>query len=197
MTVFDVGQEGGSYYITMEYVQGKTLQDVLRKVRRINKENFLNIAIPLCDVLSYAHSKKVIHRDVKPSNVILFPSKGVKLMDFGIAKVLQQGGKDQTMMRGTPLYMAPEQIMGKGVDNRTDIYALGVTFYEMLSGTPPFIEGDVMYAHVHNKPRAIETLVPDVDSAIAALVMKCLEKDKDKRFSSADEIKAVLSNIAI
>ena len=114
--MFDIGQENGIYYITMEYVQGKTLQQILQKVRRVNFENFMAIANPLCDVLTYAHSRKVIHRDIKPSNIILFPNRGVKLMDFGIAKVLAKGGQDKTAMRGTPLYMAPEQITGQGID---------------------------------------------------------------------------------
>lgn len=195
VTVFDVGQVNGSYYITMEYVQGRTLQQVLQKIRRVNLENFINVAMPLCDVLSYAHSKKVIHRDVKPSNVILFPKKGVKLMDFGIAKVLQEGGKDQTLMRGTPLYMAPEQIMGKGIDHRTDIYALGITFYEMLSGTPPFTEGDVMYAHVHNQPRAIDEIINGLDPNLSGLIMRCIAKNKEERFNSVDEIKIMLSKV--
>jgi len=173
--------------------KGKTLQQILQKVRRVNLENFLNVAIPLCDVLSYAHSKNVIHRDIKPSNVILFPNRGVKLMDFGIAKVLQHGGKDQTQMRGTPLYMAPEQIMGQGVDRRTDLYALGITFYEMLSGTPPFMEGDVMYAHVHRAPKPLEELVPGIDPRLSSVVMRCLEKDKNARFKSTEEIQSVLS----
>src|SRR5262249_2435913 len=153
------GQENGNYFMAMEYVEGKTLQQVLKQVKRVNLQNFSFIAKPLCDVVAYAHEHRVIHRDIKPSNILLLPNKTVKLMDFGLAKVLQDMSIDKTMLRGTPLYMAPEQILGKDIDHRCDIYALGILFYEMLSGTPPFFQGDIMYAHLHTAPPPLKDAV--------------------------------------
>jgi len=125
VTVFDVGQEEGVYFMAMEYVEGKTLQQVLKQVKKVNLQSFLNVAKPLCEVVAYAHENRVIHRDIKPSNIILLANRTVKLMDFGLAKVLQDMSIDKTMLRGTPLYMSPEQVLGKDIDHRTDIYSLG------------------------------------------------------------------------
>src|SRR5262249_54768305 len=131
VTVYDVGQEGDNYFMAMEFVEGKTLQQVLKQVKKIDLQNFKHIAKTLCEVISYAHAQHVIHRDIKPSNIILLPSRTVKLMDFGLAKVLQDMSIDKTMLRGTPLYMSPEQVLGKDIDHRTDVYSLGILFYEM------------------------------------------------------------------
>ncbi len=187
VTIYDVGQEGGNYFIAMEFVEGKTLQQVLQKVKRVNEENFRAIAKPLCEVIDYAHSQKVIHRDVKPSNILLMASRQVKLMDFGLAKVLQDLSIDKTMLRGTPLYMSPEQVLGKDIDHRTDIYSLAVIFYELLAGRPPFIEGDIMYAHLHTQPPALSDLAQNVPDSIIQVIMQALSKDKTKRPNTATE----------
>lgn len=189
VTVYDVGQEGKDTYISMEYVQGKTLQQILKTIRKVKPGDFSSIATPLCQAVSYAHENKVIHRDIKPSNIILVPqNKSVKLMDFGLAKVLQDLSIDKTMLRGTPLYMSPEQILGQNIDHRTDIYALGILFYECLTGAPPFTTGDIMYAHLHTKPKPILEVDPTLPQKLAEIIMKCIEKDKNLRPNDAKEI---------
>ncbi|HLG19669.1 MAG TPA: protein kinase [Bdellovibrionota bacterium] len=196
VTVYDVGQENGSYFIAMEFLQGKTLQQVLKQVKKVDLPNFLHIAKALCDVIGYAHEQKVIHRDIKPSNILLLPNRSVKLMDFGLAKVLQEMSIDKTMLRGTPLYMSPEQVLGKDIDQRTDIYSMGVLFYEMLAGTPPFFKGDIMYAHLHTPPPPLAPQAEGVPGAITDVVMSCLSKDKAGRPSTARDIIKVLAAMA-
>jgi eukaryotic-like serine/threonine-protein kinase len=188
VTIFDVGQENGNYFMAMEYVEGKTLQQVLKQVKKVNLPNFKFIAKPLCDVMAYAHENRVIHRDIKPSNILLLPNRSVKLMDFGLAKILQDMSIDKTMLRGTPLYMSPEQILGKNIDHRCDIYSLGVLFYEMLAGKPPFYEGDIMYAHLHSPPPPLGELVTEVPPNTVEVIMSCLEKDKTKRPANASAL---------
>lgn len=188
VTVFDVGQENETYFIAMEYVEGKTLQEILKQFKKVSLENFAHIAKPLCEVIAYAHDQKVIHRDIKPSNILLLPTRTVKLMDFGLAKVLREISIDKTMLRGTPLYMSPEQILGKDIDHRTDIYSLGVLFYEMLAGKTPFYEGDIMYAHLHTSPPHLSELITDVPQQVISSIMSCLAKDKKQRPSSAKEL---------
>ncbi len=188
VTIFDVGQENGTYYIAMEYVQGKTLQQVLKHVKKMDFKNFCLIAKPLCEVITYAHSQRIIHRDIKPSNIILLPSRSVKLMDFGLAKVLQDISIDKTMLRGTPLYMSPEQVLGKDIDHRADIYAMGIIFYEMLSGSPPFTKGDILYAHLHQPPPPLSEVPADVPKNATETIMACLAKDKAGRPMTAEEL---------
>ncbi|MCB0308719.1 MAG: protein kinase, partial [Bdellovibrionales bacterium] len=185
VTIYDVGEEDGTYFIAMEYADGKTLQEVLKLYHRITGNNFLHIAKALCSAVFYAHEQRIIHRDIKPSNIILMPNRSVKLMDFGLAKILQDLAIDKTMLRGTPLYMSPEQVLGKDIDHRCDIYALGVVFYEMLAGKPPFTEGDIMYAHLHTEPKPLVEVVTDVPKSFSSAIMRCLEKDKTKRPDSA------------
>jgi serine/threonine-protein kinase len=187
VTVFDVGEEGGNYFIAMEYVEGKTLQQVLAQVKKVNLANFMHIAKPMCEVVGYAHEQRVIHRDIKPSNILLLPSRTVKLMDFGLAKVLQDMAIDKTMLRGTPLYMSPEQVLGKDIDHRTDIYSLGVLFYELLAGAPPFVTGDIMYAHLHTAPPPIDKSATDAPSHVTDVILQALSKDKAQRPGTAKD----------
>lgn len=193
VTVYDVGEQDGAYFMAMEYVEGQTLQEILKRYRRVTGANFLHIARALCTVLDFAHQRKVIHRDVKPSNIILTPDKNVKLMDFGLAKILEDLAIDKTMLRGTPLYMAPEQVLGKDIDHRCDIYALGVIFYEMLAKSPPFVEGDIMYAHLHVAPRPLLEAASDVPAHVAQAVMACLEKKKTDRPETARALWQMIS----
>ncbi len=188
VTIYDVGQEKDHYFIAMEFVEGKTLQDVLKRVKKVDPTNFKHIAKSLCDVVGYAHEKHVIHRDIKPSNILLTNARLVKLMDFGLAKVLADMSIDKTMLRGTPLYMSPEQILGKDIDHRADLYALGIIFYEMLAGRPPFIEGDILYAHLHTQPPPLTDLVPNLPGPLVAAIMRVLAKEKTARPATAKEL---------
>ncbi|MFH1018196.1 MAG: protein kinase [Pseudomonadota bacterium] len=188
VTVYDIGEEAGNFFMAMEYVEGKTLKEVLKQIKKVNVESFKFVAKALCDVVAYAHEHHVIHRDIKPSNIILLPSRTVKLMDFGLAKVLRNSSSDKTSLRGTPLYMSPEQVLGKDIDHRTDIYSLGILFYEMLAGRTPFKEGDVLYAHVHTPAPPIQEFAPNAPEAVARTIMSCLEKDKTKRPATAKDL---------
>ena len=189
--VFEGGVWNNKPYIVMEYIDGTTL-DKLIKEGNLSLEDKLAIMKKICYGLSYAHQKGIIHRDIKPSNILVSKDlKKIKLTDFGLAKMLIK--KSITLAGttlGTPYYMAPEQLESKNVDHRADIYSLGVTFYELLSGKLPF-EGDpvsIIYKHLKEKPKPLRELVPDIPPELDIIVMKMLEKNPDRRYKSVDEV---------
>jgi len=190
VTVYDTGEQQGRYYIAMEYVEGTTLKEILRRRGAISPSGILHLLMQICEALAYAHEKKVVHRDIKPANAMWTRDKKVKLMDFGLAKVIEEARNHTTVVAGTPYYMSPEQTLGKNVDHRTDIYSLGVAVFEMATGTVPFKEGNIPYHHVHTAPPKVLELRPDLPPAIAAIIERCLEKDPDNRYQSAREILA-------
>jgi serine/threonine-protein kinase len=142
----------------------------------------------ISEALAYAHEKKIVHRDIKPANAMWTRDKKVKLMDFGLAKVVEEARNHTTVVAGTPYYMSPEQTLGKNIDHRTDIYSLGVAIFEMATGTVPFKEGNIPYHHVHTAPPKIRELRPDLPSTLSDIVERCLEKDPGNRYQSASEI---------
>jgi serine/threonine-protein kinase len=146
--------------------------------------------VQICEALAYAHEKKVVHRDIKPANAMWTRDKKAKLMDFGLAKVVEEARNHTTVVAGTPYYMSPEQTLGKNIDHRTDIYSLGVAIFEMATGTVPFKEGNIPYHHVHTAPPKILDIRSDLPKALASIVERCLEKDPANRFQSAGEILA-------
>ena len=148
----------------------------------------LEIFIQLAQALDYAHSKKVIHRDIKPSNIMWTQNQIIKVMDFGLAKLLEEVKTGRTLVSGTPLYMSPEQTLGKPLDHRTDIYSAGVTMYELFCGQPPFTEGDLGYHHIHTSPRSPREQNPEIPDELNRIVLKCLAKSPDQRYQSAREI---------
>jgi serine/threonine-protein kinase len=182
VTIYDTGRDEEGVFITMEFVEGVSLKDLLDKAQMISVRDFLDISKQICQGLDFAHSRNIIHRDIKPANIMVNKEKGIKIMDFGLAKILTDTMMDKTSVKGTPLYMAPEQILGGKVDHRADIYSLGCTFYRMVSGRPPFIEGDVYYHHLHTAPPLPSTLNPTLPEQLDRLIMKCLAKDKSKRY---------------
>ena len=190
VTVYDTGEQHGRYYIAMEYVEGTTLKEILRRRGAISPSGILHVLMQICEALAYAHEKKVVHRDIKPANAMWTRDKKVKLMDFGLAKVIEEARNHTTVVAGTPYYMSPEQTLGKNVDHRTDIYSLGVAIFEMATGTVPFKEGNIPYHHVHTAPPKIRELRPDLPSTLSAIVERCLEKDPGNRYQSAGEILA-------
>ncbi len=190
VTVYDTGEQQGRYYIAMEYVEGTTLKEILRRRGTISPSGILHILMQICEALKYAHEKKVVHRDIKPANAMWTRDKKVKLMDFGLAKVIEEARNHTTVVAGTPYYMSPEQTLGKNIDHRTDIYSLGVAIFELATGTVPFKEGNIPYHHVHTAPPRIRELRPDLPSTLSAIVERCLEKDPDNRYQSAGEILA-------
>jgi serine/threonine-protein kinase len=197
VTVYDTGEQQGRYYIAMEYVEGTTLKEILRRRGPISTAGILHVLVQVAEALAYAHEKKVVHRDIKPANVMWARDKKAKLMDFGLAKVVAEARDHTTVVAGTPYYMSPEQTLGKNIDHRTDIYSLGVTLFELATGTVPFKEGNIPYHHVHTAPPDVRTLSGDLPAPLAEIIARCLEKDPTDRFQSAKEIlEAVRESVA-
>jgi eukaryotic-like serine/threonine-protein kinase len=197
VSVYDTGTDDGVHFIVMEYVEAKTLADYLAGGGRIMPERSIEIAEAVCDALSVAHAHGIIHRDIKPANVMITSKGDVKVTDFGIARVIT--GADtlaQTAaVLGTASYLSPEQAQSQPVDQRSDIYSLGVALYEMVTGRPPF-SGDspVMVAskHVLEQPTPPSKLNPDVSTELEAVIMKAMAKNPDNRYQDAEEMKADL-----
>jgi tetratricopeptide (TPR) repeat protein len=188
VTVYDTGSQGGRYYIAMEFVDGTTLKEILRRRGPIAPAGILHVLVQICEALAYAHDKKVIHRDIKTANVMWARDKKAKLMDFGLAKVVEEVRNHTTVVSGTPYYMSPEQTLGKNVDHRTDIYSLGVTLFELATATVPFKEGNIPYHHVHTAPPDVAELQPNLPGALANVIRRCLLKDPAERYQSATEM---------
>lgn len=196
--VYDWGQERGTYYIVMEYVEGRSLRDIIRAEGQIPAVAAARIAAELADALAFAHRRGVIHRDVKPGNVLITGTGQVKLTDFGIAANqydADQGLTQTGAVMGTATYFSPEQAQGHPVDGRSDVYALGVVLYEMLTGVPPFSgESPVAVAmkHVREVPPPMTTRVPDVPTQLQAIVNAALTKEIEVRYQSAEEMRVDL-----
>lgn len=204
VSVYDTGEEmatDGSNvaqpYIVMEYVAGRTLRDVLREGgdRKILPERALEITSGVLRALDYSHRAGIIHRDIKPGNVMLTPAGNVKVMDFGIARAVSDASSTMTQTAavvGTAQYLSPEQARGETVDSRSDVYSTGCLLYELLTGRPPFI-GDspvaVAYQHVREQPQPPSSLDADLTPEIDAIVMKALAKDLGDRYPSAAAMK--------
>jgi len=197
----DFGETDGMRYLSMEYVRGITLKHLLSQNRLLPTAAGLRIARQICSGLAAAHAAGVIHRDIKPQNILIEPNGAVKIMDFGIARLSEDKGLTATgIVVGTPDYISPEQAKGAALDHRTDIYSTGIVFYEIFSGTLPF-EGDsalgVVLKHIQEEPPAIETKNPEIDPKIARIVMKSIEKDPDKRYQSMTELSRDLSEVTV
>ncbi|MGB9736519.1 MAG: protein kinase domain-containing protein [bacterium] len=193
--VYDAGKQGNDYYIAMELINGKTLKDILRIKGRLNSDEAIKIAEQLTRALVYAHSNNIIHRDIKPGNIMITDNNIVKLMDFGLAKVLHDASQTATKVIGTPYYMAPEQIKGDRIGFETDIYALGVVMFEMLTGIPPFQKGDVYYHHLHTPPPSPKTIVPEISDKLNSIILRCLQKEPEKRFVNASELLSAIVSV--
>jgi eukaryotic-like serine/threonine-protein kinase len=192
VSVFDTGSDDGTHFIVMEYVRGKTLSDVIREDAPLMPERAAEIAEGVAQALAFAHRGGIIHRDVKPGNIMLTGTGDVKVMDFGIARATASESLTQTAtVLGTATYFSPEQAQGEPVDARSDIYSLGIVLYEMLTGQPPFA-GDsavtIAYKHVREEPIPPSQLNPDVPAGLEAIVMKCLAKNPANRYQTVDEL---------
>ena len=196
INVFDTGVDGGDRFIVMELVEGPTLRELLDTEGRLAPERAAEIASRLASALAFAHGKAVIHRDVKPSNVLLPPDGGVKLADMGIARLLSPEALTATLsVRGTALYISPEQVRGDRVDPRADLYSLGCVLFEMLTGRTPF-EGDLAalsYAHTHTPAPRVRSIDPSVPAAMDELVAAMLEKDPARRPATGEEVERSLA----
>jgi serine/threonine protein kinase len=197
--MFDLGEEQGTHYITMEYVSGEDLKSMIRMMGRLSPGQAVSITRQVCEGLSEAHKLGVVHRDLKPQNIMIDREGNARIMDFGIARSLKAKGiTDGGIIIGTPEYMSPEQVEGKEIDERADIYALGVILFEMLTGKVPF-EGDtplsIAVKHKTEMPPDPRKLNAQVPPDLSQLILNCLEKDKKKRPQSAEEVLSQLGKI--
>ncbi|MGH9277365.1 MAG: protein kinase domain-containing protein, partial [Acidimicrobiales bacterium] len=199
VSIYDWGEEGGTYFIVMEYVDGRTLRDIIRAEGPLHPIRAAEIGADIAAALAFAHANNVIHRDMKPGNVLI--SGLVKVTDFGIARAgnaaesLTQTGA----VMGTATYFSPEQAQGHEIDVRSDVYSLGVVIYEMVTARPPFT-GDnpvaIAYQHVRQEPVAPSRINPDVTPAFQAIIGKAMAKRRENRYSSADALRVDLLRFA-
>jgi tetratricopeptide (TPR) repeat protein len=185
VTVYDVGESQHGYYLAMELVSGTTLKEIVQKRGPVAPGGLVYILRQMADALGYAHGRKVVHRDIKTANTMWTTDKQVKIMDFGLAKLLEEVRNQTTTISGTPFYMSPEQTLGKNVDHRTDLYSLGVTMFELATGHLPFRRGNVPYHHVHTPAPDPRTLNQSLPAPVAEVILRCLEKSPDDRYPSA------------
>ena len=198
VVVYDAGEEDGIYYITMELVEGKSLQALLDGGHSFPLPRTLRILDQTCSALQFAHERNVVHRDIKPANLMLTADDTVKITDFGTAKILQFGSTQQTShVMGTPSYMSPEQVKGRAVDGRSDIFSLGVMLYEMVTGEKPFPGQNittVIYKIVNEEPVPPRQIDPSIHPGISAVVMKALAKEPEQRYQTCREMLEDLRN---
>jgi serine/threonine-protein kinase len=196
VAVYDWGEQNGTPFIVMEYVPGQTLRDLINSYGRLNPTEAVPIAAAIADALEFAHAHGVVHRDVKPGNVLVEPDGQVKVADFGIARA--ETGDDLTKtgaVLGTATYFSPEQAQGFALDGRSDVYAMGVVLYEMLTGVAPFTGASpvsVAYKHVREDPTPPSSVVPGLPGALDRIVLTAMAKDVTRRYQSAADLRADL-----
>jgi len=193
--IYDFLYIQGLYAISMEYFPSHTLGSEVVNDKPIDLQRALQFGIDICTGMTVAHQVGIVHRDLKPANVLINQDGLLKIVDFGVAAAHREGDTQLTKtgyVIGSPKYMAPEQILGKKVDERADIYAVGVMMYEMTTGVPPYSRGDhmsVMYQHVQGKARVPQELNPALPPGFSDLVMKAMSVDKTKRYQTMDELR--------
>ena len=192
VTVYDAGEEQGRAYIAMEYVDGSTLRDIVRRRGPIAPRGIVEVLAHIASGLAYAHARNLVHLDVKSANIMWASDRNAKLMDFGLAKWMEEARKRSTVVSGTPYYMSPEQTRGESVDHRSDLYSLGVAAFEMATGSPPFTKGDVAFHHAHTPPPDPAQLRSDLPGELCEVIARCLRKDPAERFQSAGELEDAL-----
>jgi serine/threonine-protein kinase len=202
VSIHHVGRQGDQYYIVMEYLDGPSLGHLMKSGDRNSLETVLAWMDQICDGLHFAHEHGVIHRDIKPDNLILLKNGTMKITDFGIARLEKSEmvkTKDQTFM-GTIYYCSPEQLKEfKNIDRRSDIFSMGVVFYELLAGRLPFHEGSIAETIdkiINEEPEPLQKIVPAIPDGVERVVLKCLAKNPDDRFQTAKELKEALRGSA-
>ena len=204
MAVYDTGEVAGESgplpYIVMEYVDGQTLREIVKTTGPMSQQRVIEVMADVCAALDFSHRHNIIHRDVKPANIMINRAGAVKVMDFGIARALGEGQNvtQTAAVIGTAQYLSPEQARGEAVDARSDVYAAGCVLFELLTGDPPFT-GDtpvaVAYQHVREDPRLPSEVNPSVPAALDAVVLKALSKNPLNRYQSAAEMRSDLVRV--
>ena len=203
VTIYDAGEENDLGYIAMELIEGTPLKQWARKPNLMPVNEVLLMVATVADALDYAHQQGVVHRDIKPANIMLTKDRVVKVMDFGIAKMASSSKTQTNIVLGTPTYMSPEQISGKKVDGRSDIFSLGVVLFELLTGQLPFTADNlsaVLFSIAHHPHPAIQTLRPDLPPMVQEIVDRALQKELPHRYRRAEEfaveLRACLQSLA-
>jgi serine/threonine protein kinase len=191
--VYEFNRVAGIAYTSMEFVEGESLRSVLNRFGGLPQRKATDLALQICSGLKEAHAQGIVHRDLKPENVMIDGQGNVKIMDFGIARSMEAGTRLTGSVVGTPAYMAPEQVAGKPVDYRTDIYSLGLILYEMFTGAPAFCADNsiaVALKQMHEAPPLPHEIEPNIPPATERLILKCLEKDPARRFQSIADLES-------
>ena len=195
--VYDAEESDGLFYIAMEYILGETLYSILARQKTLPVEQIIEYSRHICGGLDYAHSMGVIHRDVKSANIMITPQGTAKIMDFGVAKIGAASLTHDGTVLGTPDCMSPEQVQGRALDGRSDLFSYGVVLYQMLTGTKPFIAEDitsVIYKIIHTHPASPRDLDPTIHPGLSAIALKALAKNPDDRYQSGAELVRDLEN---
>jgi len=191
VTIYDVGEDHDMAYIAMELLEGRDLTHCCQKDQLLPLKRVLNIISLVAEALGYAHEQEVVHRDIKPANIMLMKNDQVRVADFGIARVISSSKTHTGVIFGTPSYMSPEQVAGKKVDGRSDLFSLGIVFYEMLTGQRPF-SGDsisaLLYAVSNSEFVPLKEIAPKTPSGCAQIIERMLAKGVSKRYQSASQI---------
>ncbi|HET7293092.1 MAG TPA: protein kinase [Vicinamibacteria bacterium] len=197
VSVYDFGEEGGKIYMAMELLEGKDLRALVGKVP-MSLDRKLDIILQVCDAMSFAHAKEVVHRDLKPGNIHIQPNGQIKIMDFGLARLASSEMTRTGMVMGTPNYMSPEQVRGERADSRSDVFSLGAVFYEILANRKPF-EADslhaVLFQVMQGEPEPLENLVPDLPQEVVDIIRAAMSKDPVQRYTNAGEMADALRQV--
>ena len=190
VNVYDVGEDRGLYYMVMELVEGITLKEYIEKKGRLSHKEVISIAIQVCTGIGVAHAANIIHRDIKPQNIIISKDGKVKVTDFGIAKATTSNTVSSNAM-GSVHYTSPEQARGGFSDQRSDIYSIGITLYEMVTGQVPF-DGDstvsVAIKHLQEEITPPSEIVPDIPYSLEQIILKCTQKNSERRYKNTNEL---------
>jgi serine/threonine-protein kinase len=201
VSLYEAGEDKGYRYFAMQFVDGENLSARIQAKKPMTAADIIDISKQICRGLRYAHSQNVIHRDIKPQNVLIDKENMARLSDFGIAKIFASSGITMTGVTvGTPEYMSPEQAEGRDVDYKTDIYSLGVVIYEMLTKKPPFLANNPVataYKHVHEIPIPPSVRRRDTPKRLELIVLRALKKDKCERYETVDEMLEHLDSVDI
>ena len=197
VSIYDWGLDGETYYIVMEFLRGTDLKTAIKERGAINQRKAAEIGSQVAQALSVAHAGGIIHRDIKPQNIMIQPDGNIKVMDFGIARAGDAGLSQTATVLGTAHYVSPEQAQGKELTGASDIYSLGVVLYEATTGKLPFDDQDavsVAVKQVNELPAPPSTINPNIDPALEAIIMKAMEKDPERRFKDASEMRHILND---